>query len=69
MPLLFRAVANNKNQQEVLDRAVRSTEDEETGCEFLKEARRWDNEDKHNDQNDNNNDNDNYNSHQWRTKK
>ena len=58
-----------RNQQEVLDRAVESTEDEETGCEFLKEARRCDNEDKHNDQNDNNNDNDNYNSHQWRTKK
>ena len=57
-----------RNQQEVLDRAVESTEDEETGCEFLKEARRWDNA-KDNNQNDNNNDNDNYNTHQWRTKK
>merc|ERR1712226_431986 len=38
---VIRAVANNKNQQEVLDRAVRSTEDEETGCEFLKEAHRF----------------------------
>ena len=35
-----------RNQQEVLDRAVESTEDEETGCEFLKEARRWDNEER-----------------------
>ena len=41
IPLLFRAVANNKKQREVLDKAVRSTEDEETGCEFLKESRRW----------------------------
>ena len=34
----FRAVAKTVDQQKVLDRAVRATEEEETGCEFLKEA-------------------------------
>ena len=36
--LVFRAVAKTVDQQKVLDRAVRATEEEETGCEFLKEA-------------------------------
>ena len=37
---LFRAIANTEEQQEVLERAVRASEEEETGCEFLKEAHR-----------------------------
>ena len=37
---LFRAIPNTEEQQEVLERAVRATEDEETGCEFIKEAHR-----------------------------
>jgi len=35
---VVRAVAKTVDQQKVLDRAVRATEEEETGCEFLKEA-------------------------------
>ena len=37
---LSRAIPNTEEQQEVLERAVRATEDEETGCEFIKEAHR-----------------------------
>merc|ERR1740123_483267 len=37
---VVRAIANTEEQQQVLERSVRSTEDEETGCEFLKEAHR-----------------------------
>jgi len=37
---VVRAIANTEEQQEVLERAVRASEEEETGCEFLKEAHR-----------------------------